>query len=281
MKSATIILFSIAAYLLSGVACAIAGPQYANDETKRVVEAMVEAHGGLQKWRAAPAIRYDNIMHNNHAGKNEFAFWVAHEVIDQQTRKVWQDWPMDDARIGYDGKDVWSVNWQKGNPSPSMVHFFYYFVNLPWLTQDDGVILSAPTRFVWPETEVELYEISMTFDGAPGIGKSGNGYFVLYIDPESYQLVAYQYANGYRPLLDVLGMPAERKIFGPLWRLITRYEEVGGLKFPTAFHTSPEAGERVVGNHVILNIDISTPFEDDLAMRPPGAEVFAGPLQTD
>jgi hypothetical protein len=281
MKSIQSILFLIVTYFIAGVTSSLAGPDYASDETKRVVEAMVDAHGGLEKWRAAPSIRFDNIMHNNYHGKDNFAWWVAHEVIDQKTRKVWQEWPMDDAQIGYDGDDVWSVNWEKGNPSPSMVHFFYYFVNLPWLSQDDGVILSEPARFVWPGSDDELYEVRMTFEHAPGIGKSGNGYYVLYIHPDSYRLVGYQYANGYKPLLDVMNMPEGREVFGPLWRQITRYEEVGGLLFPTAFRTMPEADERIVGNHVILNIDVSTPFEHDKAERPDGAEIFAGPLKTD
>ena len=177
MNPFRIVQWSIAVLLLAYMPVSIAGPHYANDESKRVVEAMVKAHGGLDKWRAAPSIRFDNVMHNNYHGKNEFAWWVAHEVIDQKTRQVWQDWPMDDARIGYDGEEVWSVDWERGNPSPSMVHFFYYFVNLPWLSQDDGVILSEPTRFVWPETEEELYEVRMTYEKAPGIGKSEDACF--------------------------------------------------------------------------------------------------------
>lgn len=188
---------------------------------------------------------------------------------------------MDDARIGYDGKNVWSENWNKGNPAAFMVHFFYYFVNLPWLTQDDGVNLAEPTRFVWPESEVELYEVRMTFDGPPGIGKSGKDFFVLYIHPETYRLVGYQYGNGYKPLVDLMNMPEGQEVFGPLWREITRYEEVGGLLFPTAFHTMPEAGARIVGDHVILNIDVSKPFEDENAVQPKGAVVFSGPLTTD
>lgn len=281
MKCSKNLAYSIAVWLLISASGTMAGPQYANDEAKRVVEAMVEAHGGIEKWRAAPSIRFDNIMHNNYHGKDEFAWWVAHEVIDQKSRKVWQEWPMDDARIGYDGEKVWSVNWKKGNPSPSMVHFFFYFVNLPWLSQDDGVLLSEPARFDWPGIDASLYEIRMTFDQAPGIGKSGNGYYVLYIHPETYRLVGYQYANGYRPLLDVMGLSEDREVFGPLWRMITRYENVGGLLFPTAFRTMPEADERIVGNHVILNIDISTTFEYDKAARPDGSDVYQGPLQTD
>ena len=257
-----------------------AQPSYENAESKRIIEAMVKAHGGIERWRAAESIRFDNVMHNNYHGKNEFAWWVAHEVIDQKTRKAWQEWPMDDAKIGFDGEQVWSQNWQRSNPPAMMVHFFYYFVNLPWITQDDGVQLSAPSLFEWPGADRELHEITMRFAQGRDVGKSANDYFVLYIDPQSYRLVGYQYATGYRPFLTLVGLPEERKVFGPLWRTITRYEEVDGLLFPAAFHTSPEVGERIVGNHVILNIDISKPFDQAQAAVPEGAQIYPGPLHT-
>lgn len=270
------------AVLLLSLAMSVvqAKPTYENAESRRIIEAMVEAHGGLERWRAVDSIRFDNVMHNNYHGKNEFAWWVAHEVIDQKTRRAWQQWPMDQASIGFDGEQVWSQNWQRANPPPMMVHFFYYFVNLPWITQDEGVILSAPSAFRWPGVDKELHEITMRFAKGRDVGKSDNDYFVLYIDPESYRLVGYQYATGYRPFLTLVGLPKERKVFGPLWRTITRYQEVDGLLFPAAFHTSPEADERIVGNHVILNIDISQPFEAEKAAMPAGAQAYAGPLTT-
>ena len=80
--------------------------------------------------------------------------------------------------------------------------------------------------------------------------------------------MGYQYANGYRPLPNVMDLPPEREIFGPLWRLITRYAEVDGLVFPSAFRTMPEADERIVGNHVILNIDVSKPFDAGSTIKP-------------
>ena len=156
---------------------AYAGPDYASDETRRVITAMVEAHGGIERWREAPSIRFDNVMHMNFAPKEQFAWWIAHEVIDQQTRKVWQDWPMDDARIGFDGESVWSTNWQRGNPSAFMVHFFYYFVNLPWITQDDGVVLSDVGRFDWPGVADDLYEIRMSFEVGTFGGQVRQGLF--------------------------------------------------------------------------------------------------------
>ncbi|NIQ95594.1 MAG: hypothetical protein GWN87_16375 [Desulfuromonadales bacterium] len=65
-----------------------------------------------------------------------------------------------------------------------------------------------------------------------------------------------------------------------MWRVITRYEEVDGLLFPSAWRTMPEPDERVVGNHVILNIDITTPFEYDKSRQPDGAEQFTDELKT-
>ena len=274
------LLLGITFGLLSLPGATRADPQYASAESKRVIEAMVEAHGGIERWRAAPSSRFDDIMHNPYHERNEFAWWAAHEVIDQKTRQVWQNWPMDDAQIGYDGKQVWSTNWKKGNPSASMVHFFYYFVNIVWVTQDDGALLSEVTRFDWPNLGDDLYRVEMRYEEAPGIGKSNKDFFVLYIDPETYRLVGYQYANGYQPLLDVMNMPEGKEVFGPLWRLITRYEEVDGLLFPSAFRTMPGPDERIVGNHLIMNIDISKPFEYDKAAAPDGAEIFDGELRT-
>lgn len=268
------------AFCLMVESTACAEPQYASDETRRVITAMVDAHGGIERWRAVPSIRFDDMMHMEGHDKGQWGWWVAHEVIDQKTRQVWQDWPMNDARIGFDGENVWSENWNAGNPSAMMVHFFYYFVNLPWLTQDDGVILSDVEKSTWAGIDSELYKVSMTFDGAPTVGKSGKDFFVLYIDPESYRLVSYQYGSGYAPLIEMMNMP-KGSVFGPMWRVITHYEEVGGLLFPSAFRTMPEPDGRILGDHVILNIDVSTPFESEKAAKPEGADVFTGPLRTD
>jgi hypothetical protein len=259
---------------------ACAGPSYASDETRRVIEGMVDAHGGIERWRAVPSIRFDDLMHMEGHETGQFGWWVAHEVIDQKTRQVWQDWPMENAQIGFDGEEVWSRNWQQGNPTAMMVHFFYYFVNLPWLTQDDGVILSEVEMSTWDGIDGELYKVTMTFDGAPTVGKSAQDSFVLYIDPASYRLVSYQYGTGFGPFIELIGRP-KGSVFGPMWRLITHYEEVEGLLFPSAFRTMPEPNGRIIGDHIIMNIDVSKPFEKEKARKPADAVVFSGPLRTE
>jgi hypothetical protein len=251
-----------------------AAPEYANEETKEVIEAMVNAHGGIDKWRSIPAISFDSIMHNNYHGKNELAWWVARETIDQKTKQVHQDWYLNDAEIAFDGEKVWSKNWKKANPPTAMVYFFYYFINLPFITQDDGVILSEVNEFEWPGHGGKTYhEVKMTFVEKPVIGKSALDYFVLYIDPATNLLAGYQYAVGNRALLDSLGQPPERELFGPLWRVITKNQSVDGLVFPAAFRTMPEADERIVGNHLVLHLDVSTPLDQALLQMPEGAIV--------
>jgi hypothetical protein len=249
-----------------------AGPEYANDKTKEVIEAMVNAHGGIEKWRSIPAISFDNVMHNNYHGKNELAWWVARETIDQETKQVYQDWYLDDAEIAFDGEQVWSNNWRKANPPTAMLYFFYYFINVPFITQDDGVVLSEVSEFEWPGHGGKTYhEVKMTFKERPVIGKSALDYFVLYIDPATNLLAGYQYAVGNRALLDSLGQPPERELFGPLWRIITKNQTVDGLVFPAAFRTMPEADERIVGNHLVLHLDVSTPMDKSKLEMPEGA----------
>lgn len=266
--------FSALLLLMTAVFLAQAAPQYANEQTKTVIEKMLKAHGGYDKWRAIPAMRFDSIMHNNYHGPNELAWWAATEYFDMKTLQVYQDWFLNDAVIAYDGKDVWSKNWNKANPPTSVLYFFYYFVNLPWLTQDDNVVLSEVSEFAWPGQSGKTYfEVKMTFTEKPKIGKSALDYFVLYIDPDSYRMAGYQYAVGNRALLDSLGQPADRQLFGPLWRLITRYQTVDGLVFPAAFRTMPEANERIVGNHLILDIELSAEFDPAMFIMPEGAVI--------
>ena len=271
------ILFSLWLVLISGLLISprlSAQPEYATAETQTIIEAMVKAHGGLERWQQAPAISFETVMHNNYHGKNELAWWVARETIDQRTRQVHQEWFLDDAEIAFDGEQVWASHWQKANPPTAMLYFFYYFVNLPWLTQDDGVRLSEVSEFTWPGLGGKTYhEIKMTFAEQPVIGKSPLDYFVLYIDPDTHLLAGYQYAVGNRAFLDALGQPKERQLFGPLWRLITKNQTVDGLVFPAAFRTMPEANERIVGNHLILNVDVNTPMDPSLLKAPASAVI--------
>ena len=44
------------------------GPKYASDETKRVIEQMIEAHGGYEKWEQLNTLSFKTFMHSETLG---------------------------------------------------------------------------------------------------------------------------------------------------------------------------------------------------------------------
>lgn len=245
---------------------------YATSETEDVINRLVEAHGGLDKWKNATTIAFDNVMYNPFAQSEAEKWWVSREVIDQKTRRAYQYWQIDDAVLVYDGEETWTTNWNRGNPPKMMVHFFYYFTSLPWLTQDDNVHLGEPGKGSLPGFDKEYVTIDMSFTEKPGVGKTERDLFKLYIDPDTYMLQGYEYSLGYGALLDLMGVP-EGELFGPMLRVHDAFTDVDGLLFPAQFHTMPTDGSTTYGNHVILNYSLTEPFDESRVAKPADAVV--------
>lgn len=250
------------------------GPEYASPRSREVIERMVEAHGGIERWRSAAAISYDNYFFNpfwEQSGWNR-PFWQSHEVIEQKTRRVHQYWPLLDARIGYDGTDVWSENYRLGNPAKFQVHFFYYFVNLPWITQDPNVTLGEPGIGRLPGLEKDFVTVELGFTDKPSVGKNERDGFRLYIDPDTHLLRGYEYWVAWGPMLDMMNVPAG-EVFGPMVRVHTNFANVGGLVVPSEFGTYMPGGDRPVGHHMINNYRLERTFDESATTLPPGGIV--------
>ena len=85
---------------------------------------------------------------------------------------MYQDWPIEGAVLVYDGEEVWTTDWNKPNKPKMHTLFFFYFVNLPWVTQDDNVQLGAPERSKLPGFDKEFHAIRMSFRDRPSPGKT-------------------------------------------------------------------------------------------------------------
>lgn len=246
------------------------GPEYATEETRRVIERMVNAHGGMERWRDAPSVSYDNIFFNPFAQGDPW--WVSREVTDPGTRRAYQDWPLDGATLGYDGARTWTTDWKRPNNPRFMAHFFYYFVNLPWLTQDAGVRLGEPESRRLPDDETEYIAVRMEFTEPPTVGKTADDSFRLFIHPETFLLQAYEYTIGWGPMLDGMNVP-QGEVFGPTLRVHDRFSTVDDLVIPATMRTISQDGSRVFGHHAILNPSFSRPFEEDRMTMPDEATV--------
>lgn len=237
-----------------------AQPQYASPETKEVIEKMISAHGGMKKWKDLKTLTFTSAMHSKSLGF--LRFWIKSQTIDMQSRRSYQDWPIVGSKLSYDGQKVWTTDWRVGNPPNHQHSVYYYYVNLPWLTQDTNVKLGDVEKIKHQAFKNEVYRIKMSFTKAPTIGKSIKDSYILYIDSESYLLNGYEYTVGYGPLLDILKLPKNKTFFGPVLRINNYTGDVNGLKFPMLMTTNSLDLKDQYGDHVIYDFKIDETFDE-------------------
>lgn len=269
MKRITLSLFSL---MLAVLAMADGGgPKYASKETKEVIQKMIDAHGGYDTWKAMKTLSFTTTMHSESLGV--LRFWVNDQTVDMETRRTYQDWPVVGSKLSYDGEKVWSVDWRVGNPPSHQQSVFFYYLNLPWLTQDDHVVLSETELIKHPAFDNEVHKVEMSFSKVPTVGKSAKDTYTLYIDSQSYLLVGYEYTIGYGPLLDVVGAAKDQEVFGPVLRKNNYFGDVNGLKFAMLFTTHASDLSAQYGDHVIYDFRIDEAF-DESRMTPPANAVI-------
>lgn len=233
--------------------------RYADAQSKEIITKMVEAHGGLEKFNQAKTLSYDHIMWGVGMPDKYGPWWVSKEVIEQGSRRVYQDWLWNNAKIAWDGEKVFSEDWARLNPPKMMAHIHYYFIALPWATQDPGVHLSSPEKAKLPEGEKEMWRIRMSFE--KGVGQSSDDYYLLYIDPETYLIAGVGYTVTDGAFLDRMKMPAEIKSIGPMTHVYRQSTEIEGLIFPVKYKTFSPDG-KVMGRHLVINYALNKPFDE-------------------
>lgn len=247
------------------------GPHYSSDETKEVIEKMIEAHGGYENWKAIKTMSFKSSMYSESLGI--LRFWIKEQWFDMESRRSYQDWPVVNATMTYDGTRAWSTNWQMGNPPNHQHSVYYYYINLPWLTQDENVVLGKVEKIEHLAFENEVYKIQMSFTESPTLGKSPKDTYTLYIDSESYLLLGYDYTVGYGALLDVLNIPKDREYFGPALRLNNYLGEINGLKFPMLMSTHDTKKTKTYGDHVVYDYQFDFEFDESRMIMPENAVI--------
>lgn len=242
------------------------GPNYASKRTKEIIEKMIMAHGGYDKWKSLETLTFTSVMHS--ASLPTLHFWIKTQVVDMQDRRTYQDWPVVGSQLGFDGEKAWGVNWNVGNPPNHQHSVFFYYMNLPWLTQDEHVELGEVELVEHKAFENKVYKVHMSYNKQPTVGKSIRDTYELFIDSESFLLVGYEYTVGWGPMLDIMGMPREAKIFGPMFRKNDYFVEIEGLKYAALFTTYAADLSAQYGDHLLYDIKVNEPF-DESRMTPP------------
>jgi hypothetical protein len=247
------------------------GPEYASAKTKEVIQKMMDAHGGYEKWSALETMAFSSTMYSESLGV--LRFWIKDQVIEMKSRRTYQNWPLVGSRMSFDGEKVWSTDWRVGNPPSHQHSVFFYYLNLPWLTQEDYVKLGETELIEHKAFDNKVYKVVMSYKKSPVVGKSAKDTYTLYIDADSYLLVGYEYTVGYGPMLDILGLPKDQEVFGPVLRKNNYIADINGLKFPILFTTHDPEMTTQYGDHAIYNIQFNPEF-DESRMTPAQNAVF-------
>lgn len=225
-----------------------------------VVGRMVDAHGGMAPFDAAPSVTFSDEW--NRPGSDEGRRSVVQ--VEQGTRRAILEFPAMNATIAWNGKEAWSVNWS-GAPPRFLALLDYYFVCLPWMAQDPGVVLHEPGGAKLWDDPVEYVTVRMTF--GQGVGDTPDDYYVLYIDPQSHRLHACEYVVTY-PGLVPEGMehtPAHILVYDT-------YETVDHLVVPTHF-TIYGKDHSVYAACTVSDWSFKKPFDASRLEMPVGAVV--------
>jgi len=258
-------------YSFGQVSAMTDGPTYANKHSQEVIEQMIEAHGGFEKWKNLKTMSFKTVMYSESLGF--LRFWITEQTFDMTTGKSYQDWPLIGSKLTYDGEEVWTVDWRNGNPPNHQHYVWFYYLNLPWLTQDANVKLGKPDKITHKAFQNEVYKIEMGYKEAPILGKSKNDTYTLYIDATTFLLVGYEYTVGYGPLLDTLNVPKDQKSFGPALRVNNYIAEINGLKFPALMTTSDTEQKQQYGDHVAYDFKFNLGFDEARMKKPSNAVV--------
>jgi hypothetical protein len=241
-------------------------PKYASMETKEIIEKMIKSHGGYERWAAMKTFSFSTAMHSKDLGI--LRFWINDQVVDMASRRSYQDWPLVGSKMSFDGEKVWSVDWRVGNPPSHQHSVFFYYLNLPWLTQDENANLGKAELLKHKAFDNEVYKVKMSYKKSPTVGKSAKDTYTLFIDSKTYLLVGYEYTVGYGPILDVIGVPKDKDVFGPVLRKNNYTAAINGLKYPLLFTTHDADYTTQYGDHAVYNISLDVAF-DEARMVPP------------
>ena len=285
-KYLTSIKTAIAAAALFSLACvpqAMAAPQYDSEKTKKLVAQWVDAHGGTEKWMAAPSMSFTLSMYlaslpvGGETKRSYFDNWRYYSVtVEPATSRAYVDVPMESIRgpeAGFDGTSVWAQNYTfESNPNfrdgPFQLLWCHYgMISLPFISQMDGVTLTALPSERLEQFDKTFQVVRMSYENV-----DKEGVYDVFIDPDTHLMRAWRH-TAFFPLLP--GGVKVKAMFGDgsspgVLRLVDEYMVVDGLTIPRSYTSIGPDGKKVTGAHLVVDASFSKPFDAARAAIPKG-----------
>jgi|CXWL01.1.fsa_nt_gi hypothetical protein len=233
-----------------------------------VISKMLQAHGGMAKWNAAPTLSFTHILVYGQPLETEF--WVSNETTEIKTERTYHDWPVFNGRLASDGKKTWTENWQLGNPPGTNVNNIYHAMAMPWLTQKKNVLLEAEPLATLPGDSTAYFVVKLTYKQPSK--ESPHKYYKLFIHPQTFLLRGLEFNITYAPFLDLIGLPKEVKSLGPFTHIFYEYVKVEGLIFPGRYDSFDKEGNNS-GRHIAYNYSLKKAFDLNRMKTTPASKI--------
>lgn len=146
------------------------------------LQKVFETHGGIDTWKSMQSLTF-GIVRDAGTEMNYVNLWDRRDKIEGS-----------DFSMGYDGKDVWlkADTSYKGNPL-FFHNLMFYFYAMPFVLADDGINYSEGEALTF---EGKTYPaIRIRFNS--GVGSADLDEYILYYDPETYQMAFLGYTATY------------------------------------------------------------------------------------
>jgi hypothetical protein len=232
------------------------------------IMASIEAHGGLTRWFNNGPISFHFDYQPLDGGTRRNTYQTVNKWSSTATHELYED---RNTRFGWDGQNAWQY------PDTAIVamnpRFWsltpYYFLGLPFVLADNGVILTDIEDVTFEGKEYDL--VKVTYES--GTGDASEDFYVIYIDKETNLMAGLRYIVSYPAFFPNGGHSSEKfmKVLG--------LKAVDGIKLSTGYHTHWWKNESVAAH--ITDIDVSEiSFNNDLSKdffkMPAGAKVQEG-----
>lgn len=244
------------------------GPAYASESAKQIISKMIDAHGGMKKWNTSQALSFSHLLVFGEPLGTEF--WLSHETTEIKTERAYQDWPIFNGRLAFDGKKIWTQNWKLDNPPGANLNNIYHAMAMVWLTQRKEVILEELPRAKLFHDTTLYYVVKLTYSKESK--ESPHKYYKLFIHPVSHLLSGLEFNITYAPFLDLIGLPKDQKSIGPFTHVFYTYTSVDGMIFPEKYDTFDGNGHNS-GRHIAFDFSLDEKFDTTRMKVPPDALV--------
>lgn len=238
-------------------------PDYADDESRRLATAVLQAHGGMQPMAEAKSLQF-SFFTKMIGGPMPF---YSFEAVDLENGNAYIEWPFWESRVAWTDGELWSHQWPMPMPAGFFIRLTTSFMTLPWQIQADSANVGPASQGHLPEDDTVYDVLRITFDDrSPSIPGT---FYDLFIDPETHLM------KGIRFDINHPGMVANpSQPLGPNFHVFAEYRQFDGLILPTSYMsygTGSANGGASNAYHFAWNVRLDEPFDETKLQAPADA----------